>query len=66
MIQAIREWVADPSIDRNVFWLHGLAGSGKSTLMTTISHIFMELGQLGAFLFFDRDSSERNHPKMVM
>src|ERR1700683_1558654 len=66
IIQVIREWITNPSADSSVFWLHGLAGSGKSTLMTTVAHIFMESGQLGAFLFFDRDSSERNDPKLVI
>ncbi|KAK6988521.1 WD40 repeat-like protein [Favolaschia claudopus] len=41
----------------NIFWLHGVAGSGKSTIANTVSHYFRSLHRLGAFIFFDRDYS---------
>jgi hypothetical protein len=49
-----------------MLWIHGLAGSGKSTLSTTIANTFRDSGQLGAFLFFDRDVTERSDPMMVI
>ncbi|KIM77493.1 hypothetical protein PILCRDRAFT_11938 [Piloderma croceum F 1598] len=42
-----------------VFWLYGLAGSGKSTISTTIATFFQEQKRLGAFLFCNRDVAER-------
>jgi len=47
----ITGWLTMPSDGTNVLWLHGLAGSGKSTLSTTVAEYFCELGQLGAFSF---------------
>ncbi|KAF8239905.1 hypothetical protein L208DRAFT_1449630 [Tricholoma matsutake] len=66
VIKSITEWIADESNDRKqVFWLNGLAGSGKSTLSTTIAHMMRDLHRLGAFFFFDRDIPERNAATMI-
>lgn len=66
IIKSIIDWVFDPTSTQNVLWLNGLAGSGKSTISTTISNHFRELGQLGSFLFFDRDVTERSDPALVI
>ena len=66
IVNSIRDWVSDAASSQNVFWLHGLAGSGKSTLSTTIANMFRESGHLGAFLFFDRDVTERSDPTNVI
>lgn len=66
IVNSIRDWVSDTASSQNVFWLHGLAGSGKSTLSTTIANMFRESGHLGAFLFFDRDVAERSDPTNVI
>src|ERR1700722_11904455 len=50
----IVEWVTMPSERNNVLWLHGLAGSGKSSIATTIARHFRRLRRLAAFLPFDR------------
>ncbi|KAK7683553.1 hypothetical protein QCA50_013388 [Cerrena zonata] len=42
----------------NVLWMHGLAGSGKSTIATTIAEHFRSLQRRGAFLFFERSKSD--------
>ena len=61
VIKFIMDWIADESNDgKRVLWLNGLAGSGKSTLSTTIAFTMRDLNFLGAFFFFDRDSPERN------
>ena len=66
VLEFIVDWVEDPADQQNVLWVHGLAGSGKSTLSTTIASIFGDAEKLGAFLFFDRDVSERNDPTVVI
>jgi cytidylate kinase len=48
------DWLTTPSEGMNVLWLYGVAGSGKSTIATTIAEHFRSLHRLGAFLFFDR------------
>src|SRR3984957_1833129 len=54
IIQAIVEWVTMSSEGNNVLWLHGLAGSGKSSIATTIAKHFRRLRRLAAFLPFAR------------
>ena len=66
ILKFIVEWVDDRTSQQTVLWLHGLAGSGKSTLSTTIASIYGNSGRLGAFLFFDRDITERSDPTMVI
>jgi hypothetical protein len=62
----IMDWVTSTSDSQNVFWLYGLAGSGKSTLSTTVASYFRGIGRLGAFIFFDRSFPERSHPSKVI
>lgn len=66
VLESILRWVHDETSHQNILWLHGPAGTGKSTLSTTIATIFGDCGQLGAFLFFDRDVAERSDPKIVI
>jgi hypothetical protein len=66
ILKFVVDWVNDTRSEQKMLWIHGLAGSGKSTLSTTIANIFRDSGQLGAFLFFDRDVTERNDPMTVI
>ncbi|KAF7973362.1 hypothetical protein HWV62_15539 [Athelia sp. TMB] len=52
------------SPETNAIWLTGVAGSGKSTIATTIAERLQ--GQLGAFLFFDRNSPSLSTPDAVI
>jgi hypothetical protein len=62
----IAEWVTVKPDSPNVLWLSGVAGSGKSTISTTVSESFREIDRLGAFLFFDRNHSTRSDPGAVI
>jgi hypothetical protein len=48
-----------------VFWLYGLAGSGKSTVANTIASRYMDAGLLGASFRFNRDVEGRNGPMLL-
>jgi ATP/maltotriose-dependent transcriptional regulator MalT len=50
-------WLTTPSEGKNVLWLYGVAGSGKSTIATTVAKHFRSLHRLGAFLLFDRKAN---------
>ena len=64
VINDIMEWIADDKA-KKVLWVYGLAGSGKSTLSTTIAQKMRELQRLGAFFFFNRDIPQRNYATLI-
>ncbi|KDQ61258.1 hypothetical protein JAAARDRAFT_123999, partial [Jaapia argillacea MUCL 33604] len=64
-IVAVISWIAKQS--NEIFWLRGLAGTGKSALASTIAEhcrAMGEHGRLGAFIRFDR--AEMNDPFRVI
>ena len=64
IISDIMEWIADDKA-KKVLWVYGLAGSGKSTLSTTIAQKMREVHRLGAFFFFNRDIPQRNFATLI-
>ena len=65
VIYDVMEWIADDSNEgKKVFWVYGLAGTGKSTLSTTIAQIIRRLHRLGAF-FFNRDIPQRTFATLI-
>ncbi|KAF7982448.1 hypothetical protein HWV62_28595 [Athelia sp. TMB] len=66
VLQLIHDWAEDPACAQNVLWLHGLAGSGKSTIAATLAQHYRERHQLGAFLAFDRGIDERRDPELFV
>jgi hypothetical protein len=52
--------------NRIFFWLHGLSGTGKSTISTTVANISRDLQRLAAFIFFNRDVRERASPTFAI
>jgi hypothetical protein len=66
VINDVMEWIADDSNEAtNVLWVHGLAGTGKSTLSNTIARMMDNLHRLGAFFFFNRDIPQRNFATLI-
>ena len=57
-------WAEDPQ-DRHVFWLNGLAGTGKSTIAQTFSEMAAKTGILGASFFCSRDYLDRKELKNI-
>ncbi|KIM73665.1 hypothetical protein PILCRDRAFT_828960 [Piloderma croceum F 1598] len=60
----IMRWITDPNRNR-IFWLHGFAGSGKSTVANTIASRYIGTGLLGASFRFNRDIDGRNGPMFL-
>jgi len=56
-------WVKNPQ-DQNVFWLNGLAGTGKSTITQSFSET-VDDGFLGASFFCSRDYLNRRELKNI-
>jgi len=61
LLRQITEWAQDPS-GKCIFWLNGMAGTGKSTIARTVAQAFDEKGQLGGSFFFRRGEGGRGNP----
>ena len=61
----IMEW-AEERDDKHIFWLSGVAGTGKSTIARTVARSFAEKDKLGASFFFKKGEGDRgNASKLV-
>ena len=58
LLEEIEDWVND-SPATSVFWLQGMAGTGKSTISRTVARDLKQRGLLGASFFFDRSERDR-------
>ncbi|OPB38114.1 hypothetical protein A0O28_0012180 [Trichoderma guizhouense] len=58
LLQHIISWTQDPNA-KAIFWLNGMAGTGKSTVSRTIAKSLVRTGHLGASFFFKRGEGDR-------
>ena len=64
VLQSIMIWAKNPQV-QNVFWLNGLAGTGKSTIAQSFSEMAAQEGILGATFFCSRDYLDRKELKNI-
>ncbi|OJJ65575.1 hypothetical protein ASPBRDRAFT_100228, partial [Aspergillus brasiliensis CBS 101740] len=57
LLRQVQDW--GWSSDRRIFWLSGMAGTGKSTIARTVARSFEKDGILGACFFFKRGEGDR-------
>lgn len=60
----ISEWAR--SNGKFIFWLNGMAGTGKSTIARTVAESFQNQGLLGASFFFKRGEADRGNAKYLI
>ena len=60
VLDLIEQWTLNPQGER-VFWLSGLAGTGKSAIARTLAHKLSDKSQLGASFFFSRGRGDRGN-----
>ncbi|KAE8372212.1 hypothetical protein BDV26DRAFT_298071, partial [Aspergillus bertholletiae] len=60
----IMEWAQ--SEGQFIFWLNGMAGTGKSTIARTVARSFQEQKILGATFFFKRGEADRGNAKRLI
>ena len=58
LLRQIRSWADDPQAE-SIFWLNGVAGTGKSTISRTVAKMFADESMLGASFFFKRGEGDR-------
>jgi hypothetical protein len=64
VLSEIENWIEDPSMSP-VFWLNGLAGTGKSTIARTIAERASASGHLGASFFCSRSFEDRSNLQLI-
>jgi nucleoside phosphorylase len=64
ILHQIREWAFSPH-GKCIFWLNGMAGTGKSTISRTVAKSLQEAKQLGASFFFKRGEGDRGNAKKL-
>lgn len=64
VLDEIESWTKDFS-KSPIFWLNGLAGTGKSTIAQTISEWVFADGLLGASFFCSRDFEDRSNLEFI-
>jgi hypothetical protein len=60
----LEDWLENEQGQR-VFWLNGLAGTGKSTIAQTFAEITFAEGKLGASFFCSRDFEDRSNIQAI-
>ena len=64
VLKEIDNWLIGEQ-DQRVFWLNGLAGTGKSTITQTFAETTFADGKLGASFFCSRDFADRSNLQMI-
>ncbi|KAL4953945.1 nucleoside phosphorylase domain-containing protein [Aspergillus filifer] len=62
LLRQIKEWAISPS-QKSIFWLKGMAGTGKSTISRTMARSLKDTNHLGASFFFKRGEGDRGNAK---
>ena len=66
MLDEIERWTQDSdSKNLPVFWLNGLAGTGKTTIAQTVAERVFAEGLLGASFFCSRDFEDRSDLRFI-
>lgn len=64
LISQIDQWATSPQ-GRCIFWLNGMAGTGKSTISRTVARSFSKRELLGASFFFKRGEADRGNARRL-
>ncbi|KAF8702142.1 WD40 repeat-like protein, partial [Rhizoctonia solani] len=65
ILTELNQWSVDPT-QPNVFWMNGMAGTGKTTIAYTFAKSLRERGALGASFFCTRTSNECQDVRQII
>ncbi|CAG7955472.1 unnamed protein product [Penicillium salamii] len=63
-LEDIADWIATPD-GKPIFWLNGMAGTGKSTISRTVARRLKNENTLGASFFFRLGEGDRGNTKKL-
>ncbi|QRW06711.1 hypothetical protein RhiLY_05710 [Ceratobasidium sp. AG-Ba] len=66
IIHKLTAWVTEKGTSAMLAWVHGLAGLGKSSIMTSVCRQLNDQGLLAGSFFCNRDSPELRDPRQVL
>jgi hypothetical protein len=64
VLEIITAWIHDKE-GPQIYWLNGLAGTGKSTIAESVAQLAAKDGLLGASFFCLRDEVERSDTSLI-
>jgi len=64
VLSQLESWLNGEN-DKHVYWLNGLAGTGKSTIAQTFAETSFSDGKLGASFFCSRDFDDRSNLRRI-
>ncbi|KAJ7307847.1 hypothetical protein DFH08DRAFT_641019, partial [Mycena albidolilacea] len=65
LLNELQAWSRDPNSQR-IFWLDGMAGTGKSAIARSFCHMLRGDKQLGGSFFCLRGDANRGNPKQIL
>src|SRR5258708_18421310 len=65
ILSQLEGWWNDEQ-DKQVFWLNGLAGTGKSAIAQTFAEMSFAEGKLGASFFCSRGSDDKSNLRSIL
>src|SRR5579872_4341532 len=65
VLSQLENWLNDEK-DKRVFWLNGVAGTGKSTIAQTFAETSFAGNKLGASFFCSRDFEDRSSLRSIL
>jgi hypothetical protein len=65
LLEDISTWMKNPS-EKQIYWLTGVAGTGKTTVAQSVAHMASELNIFEASFFFSHASEDRQEYKKVI
>ncbi|KAF8598058.1 hypothetical protein BDV93DRAFT_478792, partial [Ceratobasidium sp. AG-I] len=66
VLKDIFQWLDDQSTTEKLLWLHGHAGQGKSSIVSSICRELESQGSLGAHFFCRRDDPDLRSPERIL